>query len=95
MQMYWMLEAGGKIGLSTSGFGEFKEDNQTIDPDTYELERVADFVFNPSFQVYGENSDRLDTTDKKESVEKVDSPLIEEVQDKEKDMQENKKDDLY
>lgn len=86
-----MLEAGGKVGLSTSGFGEFQEDNHTIDPDTYELERIADFVFNPSFQVYGENSDRVDTTDKKESVEKVDSPLIEEVQDKEKDMQENKK----
>ncbi len=48
-----ILDAGGKVGLSTSGFGEILEDKKTIDPDTYELERVADFVFNPSYEVYG------------------------------------------
>lgn len=61
-----MLEAGGKVGLSTSGFGEFTEDNVTLNASSFELERVADFVFNPSAQVYGEQKDIIDK--KRESV---------------------------
>lgn len=60
------LEAGGKIGLSTSGFGEFEDDDKTLNPETYMLERVADFVFNPSYEVFGEQKDLVESV--KENV---------------------------
>lgn len=47
------LNAGGKVGISTVGFGEFKKDGVTIDENTYELDRPGDFVLNPSQQVFG------------------------------------------
>lgn len=77
-----MLEAGGKIGLSTSGFGEFTADNVTLDADSYELERVADFVFNPSAQVYGEQSGLISENPKIEQEESVE--VHEDVDDGEK-----------
>lgn len=64
-----MLEAGGRIGLSTSGFGEFTADNVTLNSDTFELERVADFVFNPSAQVYGEQIDIVSDEDDDRKIE--------------------------
>jgi len=51
------LEAGGNVGLSTVGYGDFKEDKKTIDETSYELDRVADFVLNPSYQVFGTMED--------------------------------------
>jgi len=48
-----VLEAGGKIGLSSSGFGEFKEDNSTVDPSSYKIERISDWVLSPSQGVFG------------------------------------------
>lgn len=72
-QILEILEAGGNIGLSTSGFGEFLEDKKTIDPESFELERVADFVFNPSYEVFGTQADKVtnESVDlKQESVEK-------------------------
>ena len=51
------LEAGGRVGLSSSGWGEFLEDNTTLDPSTYEIERPADFVLNPSYEVFGVQDD--------------------------------------
>jgi|GEM_PF-6734222 len=47
------LDAGGSIGLSTVGFGDFLSDGITVDPNSYELERVGDFVLTPSAGVYG------------------------------------------
>lgn len=64
-----ILEAGGRVGLSTSGYGEFLEDNKTVNPDTFELERVADFVFNPSYEVYGTLGDKKEKI--KESEMKI------------------------
>jgi hypothetical protein len=66
------LEAGGKVGLSTSGFGEFEKDEMTVRADTYELERVADHVLNPSYAVFGEQDHVIPTEKeiKKESFEK-------------------------
>lgn len=52
------LEAGGDIGLSTSGYGDFLPDGKTIDPETYELERVADWVEEPSYEIFGKMEDR-------------------------------------
>jgi hypothetical protein len=49
-----VLEAGGKVGLSTVGFGTFLTDQKTVDPDSYELVRLADWVLDPSQEVYVE-----------------------------------------
>ena len=48
-----IIEAGGRIGFSSSGFGELMMDGKTVNPDTYQIERVADIVLNPSQGVYG------------------------------------------
>ena len=71
------LEAGGKIGLSTSGFGDFLEDKKTIDPKTFILERVADYVLNPSYEVFGTQEGKIDS--KKESVEMTENKVKENV----------------
>lgn len=52
-----ILEAGGRIGFSSSGFGELMRDGMTVNPETYQLERVADVVLNPSQSVYGDITD--------------------------------------
>jgi hypothetical protein len=58
-----VLLAGGDLGLSSSGLGDFEVDGITVDADTYELERFFDWVLNPSYSVFG----TLD--DKKEGIE--------------------------
>jgi hypothetical protein len=68
-----VLLAGGDLGLSSSGFGDFEADGITVDSDTFELERFFDWVLNPSYAVFG----TLD--DKKESVVSPDdTKLLEE-----------------
>ena len=54
-----IISKGGRIGFSSSGFGELKSDKETVDPDTYVLERCADIVLNPSQDVFGEAGDAL------------------------------------
>ena len=59
------LSKGLKIGTSSSGFGKLMQDGVTVDPDTYVIERLADWVLNPSqgtFFSYDESSDEV--TDK-------------------------------
>lgn len=51
-----IIEAGGRVGFSSSGFGETLIDGKTINPETYQLERVADIVVNPSQEVFGDSS---------------------------------------
>lgn len=51
-----IIEAGGRVGFSSSGFGETLSDKKTINPDTYILERPADIVTNPSQSVFGDAS---------------------------------------
>jgi hypothetical protein len=46
------IEAGGSIGVSRVGFGEFLQDEKTVDPDSYDLQRWGDAVINPSQQVF-------------------------------------------
>jgi hypothetical protein len=53
-----VLAAGGGIGLSTSGFGDFEADGVTVCPGTYELERWADWVCQPSYSVFGTIDDK-------------------------------------
>jgi hypothetical protein len=57
-----VLENGGSIGLSSSGLGDFEVDGITVDPNTYELERVADAVLNPSYSVFGTLDDKKEST---------------------------------
>lgn len=57
-----IIDVGGKIGFSSSGFGDLMSDGFTIDPDTYEIERLADIVINPSQSVYGDASDAENPT---------------------------------
>ena len=75
-QVLEALEAGGSVGLSTSGFGEFKDDDKTLNEETYQLERVADFVLNPSYEVFGHQED-LKT---QESVENLNPKMIEKIE---------------
>ena len=53
-QFLEVLQAGGKCGLSSVGFGELMEDEKTVNPETYELVRVSDWVLTPSQGVYAE-----------------------------------------
>lgn len=53
-QFLEVLKAGGKCGLSSVGFGELMEDEKTVDPNTYELIRLSDWVLTPSQGVFAE-----------------------------------------
>ena len=66
------VQAGGKIGVSSVGFGQFLEDEKTVDPETYELERLGDAVINPSQSVFAtsDNFGRIENT-KKEGEEEA------------------------
>lgn len=48
-----ILEHGGRIGTSSSGFGDVDPITKIVDPDTYIVERLADLVLNPSQGTYG------------------------------------------
>jgi hypothetical protein len=76
-----ILEAGGRVGFSSSGFGELDEsDHSTVRWDSYILERVADAVLNPSQKVYGNNTMKV----KKESIKEAqDTESYSDNQDKE------------
>ena len=47
-----ILEVGGKVGTSSSGFGDVDPITKEVDPDTFILERLADLVLNPSQGTY-------------------------------------------
>ena len=68
-----MIKAGGKIGLSSVGWGSFLEDEKTVDPNDYTLERCADLVLAPSQGVYAslENTDRDPEPEKKEIMSEI------------------------
>lgn len=63
-----VLQAGGKNGLSSVGFGELREDEKTVDSDTFELVRLSDWVLNPSQQVFA-TTENIDESTLKEKVE--------------------------
>jgi len=58
-----ILESNGKVGTSTSGFGELSENNEDVNPVTFELERIADCVLTPSQNVYGDKTMVFQTPD--------------------------------
>ena len=54
-----IISLGGRVGFSTSGYGDFLKDKITVDPDGYEIDRFADLVLNPSQGVYGDYRDTM------------------------------------
>jgi ribosomal protein S10 len=70
MKIVEVVKAGGKAGFSTVGYGEMLSDGITVNPDTYELERLADWVINPSQQVYATTENMIETFQESEKKEK-------------------------
>lgn len=64
-----IVELGGKIGLSSSAYGDLDEDNN-VRVDGFELERYFDFVLDPSYQVF------ISPDNKPISQEAVDSSVV-------------------
>lgn len=69
------IAAGGKVGVSRVGFGEFEEDGKTVKAESYELSRWGDAVIDPSQEVFAtfeniedkkEDSIKENITNKKE-----------------------------
>lgn len=91
------LDAGGEVGLSSVGYGDFKEDGFTIDEATYELDRVADFVLNPSYEVFGKAEHEIVSEDsgleKEGTIKSEDSALKELTQIKDETMEKTVKKD--
>ena len=52
-----IIDRGGRVGFSTSGFGEVDKFTKTVDPKTFQIERLADVVLSPSQGVYGSLAD--------------------------------------
>jgi hypothetical protein len=74
-----VIQAGGKLGFSSSGFGELLEDGETVNPSSYMLERVSDWVLTPSQEVYGTKDMKKESTtnsikEKKENIMAADTP---------------------
>ena len=77
-----IIDAGGRVGFSSSGFGELEADGETVNPDTYQIERLADVVLNPSQSVYGvinneTNLGNIEYTKKTVVNESVEHPITE------------------
>lgn len=61
-----ILKAGGSLGTSTVGYGEFMEDGETVNPESYELERLGDIVLNPSQGTFATFENIQENTQKNE-----------------------------
>lgn len=81
-----IIDAGGRVGFSSSGFGELEADGETVNPDTYQIERLADVVLNPSQSVYGvinneTNLGNIEYTKKTVVKESVEIPIENRIQE--------------
>lgn len=48
-----ILNHHGRVGTSSSGFGDVNQITKVVDPNTFQIERLADLVLNPSQGTYG------------------------------------------
>lgn len=81
-----IIEAGGRVGFSSSGFGELDPfDKTTINADTYQIERVADIVTNPSQSVFGDIGNAHENT----NIEYSKQSIVESKSPKSKILKEN------
>jgi len=53
------LDAGGKLELSSSGYGTIGRDGKTVEESSYQIERPADWVFEASQSVYATKEDEI------------------------------------
>ena len=67
------LEAG--IGLSSSALGELNESNEVI-VDTFQIERLADAVLQPSYSVFINNEASKVIKENIEKIEEVNNTKI-------------------
>ena len=86
-----VIQAGGKLGFSSSGFGELMEDGSTVNPSTYMLERISDWVLTPSQEVYGTKDMKLKTENTTNSIkEKKENQMAESTTPKVSKLEERK-----
>ena len=69
------LDTGADLGLSSVGFGEMAADGKTVIAETYELDRPADWVLNPSQKVYGNSTNEVT----EEDIDYLNTPITENV----------------
>lgn len=71
------LRNGLRIGTSSSGFGKLLRDGETVDPDTYQIERLADWVLQASQATYFGYDENHNVIDKSihESIETTSFPV--------------------
>ena len=65
------LKKGLRVGTSSSGFGKMMNDGVTVDPSSYLIERLSDWVLNPSqgtFFSYEESDDSIVDSSIRESM---------------------------
>ena len=81
-----IIEAGGRVGFSSSGFGELDPfDKTTINADTYQIERVADIVTSPSQSGFGDIGNAHENT----NIEYSKQSIVESQTPKSKILKEN------
>ena len=87
------LKKGLRIGTSSSGFGQLMSDGVTVDPDSYQIERLADWVLNPSqmtFFSYDEGHNSIEDRSIREANEEKTYNTMNENTIKEKTMKDPK-----
>ena len=52
-----LASKGVSIGVSSVGYGEYEDDGKTINPETYMVVRLVDFVTTPAGEVYANKVD--------------------------------------
>jgi hypothetical protein len=62
------IDAGGCPGFSMVGYGDFLKDGETIEDTSYILDHPADWVLNPSAQVYGSLDDAIGEHEDKDKL---------------------------
>lgn len=55
-----LVSKGVAIGVSSVGYGAYSDDGKTIDPESYEVVRIVDFVTMPAGEVYAAHMDSDD-----------------------------------
>lgn len=85
-----ILEAGGQIGLSSSAYGDV-DDNGNVMIEDFSIERFADWVDEPSYQVYASRDTTIINQSEKQEVshESLDKETKEEEKLFEKDVTNN------
>ena len=86
------LKNGLRIGTSSSGFGKLLRDGETVDPDTYQIERLADWVLQASQATYFGYDENHNVIDKSihESMSNTSFPVEDEYKIKESIVRDSK-----